>query len=84
MKVRGTSFEFRRDEFADYHFTGGTQFGFIAQEFENIFPEVVKTETDGYKSINYSEMIPVLLEAVKEQQKIIEDLTKRIEALERK
>lgn len=90
-KIRGASFEFRRDEFTDYHFTEGPQFGFIAQEIENVFPEVVKTEASGYKSINYSEMIPVLLEAVKEQQtqiqnqeKIIEELTKRIEALEKK
>jgi len=71
MRVRGTSFEFRKDEFKDYQFDEGTRFGFIAQELEDVFPEVVKTENNGYKSVNYDGMIPVLLEATKEQQKTI-------------
>ncbi len=74
LKVSGNSFEFRSDEFKDYHFAEGKQFGFIAQEIESEFPEVVKTESDGYKSVNYNGMIPVLLEAIKEQQKLIDSL----------
>jgi hypothetical protein len=74
MKIRGTSFEFRNDEFSDYQFAEGIQYGFIAQELEDVFPEVVKTESNGYKSVNYDGMIPVLVEAVKDQQKIINDL----------
>jgi len=74
MKIRGTSFEFRNDEFKDYQFADGIQYGFIAQELESIFPEVVKTESNGYKSVNYNGIIPVLVEAIKEQQKIINDL----------
>jgi hypothetical protein len=74
MKIRGTSFEFRNDEFKDYQFDEGTQFGFIAQDLEEVFPEVVKTELNGYKSVNYNGMIPVLLEAIKEQQKSIEQM----------
>lgn len=81
MKVRGTKFEFRTDEFKDYQFTDGPQFGFIAQELENVFPEVVKTESDGYKSVNYSGMIPVLLESIKEQQLQIESQQKQIDEL---
>jgi hypothetical protein len=49
LKVSGNSFEFRNDEFKDYHFAEGKQYGFIAQELEKEFPEVVKTESDGYK-----------------------------------
>jgi hypothetical protein len=74
LRIRGTSFEFRKDEFKDYQFDEGTQFGFIAQDLENVFPEVVKTESNGYKAVNYNGMIPVLVEAIKEQQKIINDL----------
>ncbi len=74
MKTRGTSFEFRNDEFEDYQFAEGRQFGFIAQEVEEVFPELINTESDGYKSINYNGMIPVLLEAVKEQQETMDDL----------
>jgi hypothetical protein len=71
MKIRGTSFEFRQDEFKDYQFANGPQFGFIAQELEDVLHEVVNTDSNGYKSVNYSEIIPVLTEAVKEQQKTI-------------
>jgi hypothetical protein len=90
MKVHGVSFEFRNDKFKDYQFAEGRQFGFIAQELEKEFPEVVKTESDGYKSVNYNGMIPVLLEAIKEQQKVIEklktdneNLNTRLEKLEK-
>jgi hypothetical protein len=84
MKIRGTSFKFRNDEFRDYQFDEGTQFGFIAQELESIFPEVVKTESNGYKSVNYNGMIPVLVEAIKEQQRQIEELQKEIALLKSK
>lgn len=48
-------------------------FGFIAQDVEPIFPEVVFTnKVDGYKGINYDRFIAVLTEAIKEQQQIIE------------
>jgi|GEM_PF-3209220 len=79
LQVSGNSFEFRNDEFQDYHFSRGKQYGFIAQDLEKVFPEMVNTESDGYKSVNYNGMIPVLLEAIKEQQKIIEMLKKENE-----
>jgi len=74
MKIRGTSFGFRNDEFRDYQFAEGIQYGFIARELESVFPEVVKTESNGFKSVNYNGMIPVLVEAAKDQQKIINEL----------
>jgi hypothetical protein len=81
MKVRGTTFEFRTNEFQDYQFAEGPQFGFIAQELENVFPEVVKTDRNGYKSVNYNGMIPILLESIKEQQLQIESQQKQINEL---
>jgi hypothetical protein len=81
IKIRGTSFLYRTDEFKDYQFADGLQFGFIAQELENVFPEMVKTDSNGYKSVNYNEMIPVLVEAVKEQQKQIEELKQLVQSL---
>jgi len=48
--------------------------GFIAQEVEEIIPEVVKTQTDGTKGIAYMELIAVLVEAMKEQQSQIQEL----------
>ncbi len=67
------------------------QYGFIAQEVEKIFPELVTTDSEGFKSLNYIGIVPVLTEAVKELKKenddlkaTINDLVKRIEALEKK
>jgi len=56
--------------------------GLIAQDVEKVYPELVG-ENEGYKTLNYNGIIPVLVEAVKEQQKIIEALQNRIEALEK-
>ena len=48
--------------------------GFIAQELEVNFPELVTTNTDGTKAVKYQNMVAVLLEAIKEQQKQIDEL----------
>jgi len=50
------------------------QIGFIAQELEEQFPELVSTSTDGRKGVLYPNMVAVLLEAMKEQQKQIDKL----------
>ncbi|MBF9140237.1 tail fiber domain-containing protein [Hymenobacter properus] len=57
---------------------GGTakagQVGLLAQEVEKIYPELVSTDKDGYKAVNYAQLTPVLIEALKEQQEQIEAL----------
>lgn len=45
---------------------GTEDMGVIAQELELIMPELVKTDEDGYKSVNYTKLIPVLINAIKE------------------
>jgi hypothetical protein len=56
--------------------------GFIAQDWENDFPNVVDKNNEGILGMKYTETIPVLLKAIQEQQAIIEDLKSRIETLE--
>ena len=60
------------------------QIGFIAQEVEKVFPELVSADDKGYKSIDYSKFSAILLEAVKEQQKQIEELKSEIKILKEK
>jgi hypothetical protein len=50
------------------------QIGFIAQEVEKVFPQLVKTDEQGIKSVAYSNMVPILLQAINEQQQMIEEL----------
>ena len=48
--------------------------GVIAQEVEKILPEVVKEDEEGMKSVAYGNITAVLIEAIKEQQKQIDEL----------
>ena len=55
------------------------QFGVIAQELEEVLPGLIKERPDGYKGVDYFGLIPVLIEAIKEQQQIIAKLTSDVE-----
>ena len=59
--------------------------GFIAQELQKIFPDLVIEEKDKDKllSINYIALIPVLTKAIQEQQSQIEDQQKQIDELKK-
>jgi hypothetical protein len=64
--------------------------GFIAQEFEQVFPDMIEESRDPvpegeqpYKAVN-ANIIPTLVKAIQEQQQIINDLKARIETLESK
>jgi hypothetical protein len=65
--------------------TETTKIGVIAQEVEVLMPELVLEEPEtGFKSVAYSELTAVLVNGMKEQQAIIEDLKARLEILENK
>jgi hypothetical protein len=64
--------------------------GFIAQEFETVFPDMIEESKDPapegeepYKAVN-ANLIPTLVKAIQEQQTIINNLTTRLNALEGK
>jgi hypothetical protein len=66
LLMRGVNYEWKDD-----NMPGGTQIGLIAQEVEKILPEVVDADDNGYKSIQYSVMVALVIEAIKEQQNTI-------------
>ena len=62
---------------------GGHQLGFIAQEVEEIYPDLVGERQDGMKTLSgMGKMEARLIKAIQEQQATIEALTARIAALE--
>jgi hypothetical protein len=81
-RLRGVSFNWRQDEYPDQEFNDKPQLGLIAQEVKEVFPELVMQDNEGYYSVDYVKLTPVLIEAIKEQQKQIETLSKRIDELE--
>jgi len=82
LSLRGVNYDWRINEFPEKNFSKGNQIGFIAQELEKVYPEFVFTDKDGYKSVDYSRLTPILVEAIKEQQKIIDSYDKRLKVLE--
>ncbi|HPQ34173.1 MAG TPA: tail fiber domain-containing protein, partial [Tenuifilaceae bacterium] len=72
--IRGVRFMFRTDEFVKQGFSEREQIGVIAQELEAVFPELVFTDHEGYKSVAYGKLSAVLLQAIKEQQAEIDEL----------
>lgn len=79
MRMRGVTFYW--DKSMRPNSSSELQNGFIAQEIEKIFPNLVATDVNGYKTVNYIGVIPVLTEAIKEQQGQIETLKKENEEL---
>jgi hypothetical protein len=86
LNMRGVYFSWKDDPLQS------KRVGFIAQEMEHVLPEVVFTNpVDKLKGINYTDIAPVLAEAIKDQQKIIEkqnienmELKARLEVLEKR
>jgi hypothetical protein len=70
----------------DWKKNGNHQVGMIAQELNNIIPEVVtvggESESENPWAVDYGKLTPYLIKAIQEQQTLIESLTARITALE--
>lgn len=77
-KLRGVYYDW------DEEHGGGHDVGCIAEEVGEILPEIVAYEENGIDAtgMDYSKLTPLLLEVTKAQQKLIEKLTERINALE--
>lgn len=74
LKLEGVTYNWKQDEFPERNFGPQTEIGVIAQEIEKIYPELVSSDAEGYKAVQYSHLVPVLIEAIKEQQATINQL----------
>ena len=79
-KLRGVEFDWRRDEFPKHQFGDERQVGFIAQEINGVLPSVVNKGSDGYYSVDYGRLTPLLVEAVRELSTSIKQKDAEIEA----
>lgn len=79
LNLRGVSFLWDKEAGKTRHFANGRQIGFLAQEVEKILPELVTTDRNGVKSVAYANIVPVLVEAMKQQQAQITTQQKQIE-----
>jgi endosialidase-like protein/trimeric autotransporter adhesin len=74
MAINGVEYYMRTNEFPSKHFDTKLHVGLIAQEVEKVLPQVVQTDKDGYKAVDYAKVVPLLVEGIKEQQKQIDAL----------
>jgi autotransporter adhesin len=80
--LSGVLFRWRTEEYTDKGFSEGRHYGVIAQEVEEVLPEAVTAGPDGEKTVAYAQIIPLLIESIKELKAENQTLTERIEALE--
>ena len=81
LALRGVSYDWRQNEFPQMKFDKTRQLGFIAQEVEKVVPELVSKDSKGMRSVAYTGVIPILVEAIKDQQQQIEASKAQIDAL---
>ncbi len=79
LQLQGVTFNWK-DSTKNAEF--GRVRGFIAQDLEKVIPEWVKTQSNGFKQLETIGMDALLVEAIKEQQKIINDLKNTVDKLQ--
>ncbi len=92
LRLRGVTYYWKnREEMAAakgenpdslvYGYGDNLQIGVIAQELEEVLPELVNTDSQGFKSVDYVGIAPVLIEAIKELKAEKDDLQKQVDEL---
>ena len=72
----------RASDFPDRHFGNSQNYGLIAQDVEQVLPELVATDSDGYKAVDYSKLPLLTIQAVKELKAENDTLKERVAELE--
>ena len=82
LKLEPIHFNFDRSKSSRFEGEpeGAEQLGFLAQDLETLFPEVVVTDSEGFKSVKYDKLTVLLAQGLKEQQASIAALHGRLDA----
>ena len=80
-KIGGYTYNWN-DKQSNYE-VGSEDVGVIAQELQDILPQVIKSKEGGYLGVKYDGIIPLLIEGIREQNKRIDKLEKTIEKLKK-
>ena len=75
-KISGNSFDWNEDKQDIYK---GKDYGVIAQEIEEVLPELVITRENGYKAVKYDKLVSLLIEGIKDLSKEVEELKRKID-----
>jgi len=81
-RLQPVHFYWRSAEYPDRHLGTRQSFGLIAQDVEQVLPELVETDKDGFKAVNYSKLPLFTIQAVKELKAENDALKQRVAELE--
>jgi hypothetical protein len=81
LKIGGYTYDWKEENKIEHGYEGN-DVGVIAQEIEEVLPQLVQTRESGYKAVKYDKLVALLIEGIKEQQTQIEELRNKIEELE--
>lgn len=76
------TFNYKTKEFPEHQFAEGSQIGFMAHEIESIYPELIMKDSNGNRLVNYTQVIPLMVQSIKELSKTVETLETRLTQLE--
>jgi len=74
-QISGNSFIWNEEKQNIY---SGKDYGVIAQEIEEILPELVQTREDGYKAVKYDKLVSLLIEGIKDLSKEVQELKNKL------
>jgi len=74
-KIGGYSFDWNEEKQDIYK---GTDIGVIAQEIEEVLPELVQTRENGYKAVKYDKLVSLLIEGIKDLSKEVDELKRKV------
>lgn len=66
VRLQPVHFYWRAEEYPDKHFGKSLSFGLVAQDVEDVMPELVGEDEDGYKVVRYSKLPLLMLQAIKD------------------
>ena len=90
VNLQGVMFDYKSEMFTPRDYDGNyidgsfqlkDRFGFSAQDAKEVIPSLVSEKND-FLNLNYIDIIPILVEAVKEQQTLISNLTNQVDFLQ--
>lgn len=79
LKIHGKHYEWN-DKMKELTGRTGSEFGVIAQDVQKVFPDIVTLEDDGYLAVDYSQFVPILIEAIRELKTEIDSLKSQKDA----
>ena len=82
IKLNGMYYEWN-EKMTEITGVSGYSHGVIAQEVQKEFPEMVEMQEDGYLTVDYIQLIPVIIESIKELNNKIENLNEIVKDLKK-